>query len=401
MQSKVIIDWPLTPMTGWGSYGIQLAQGLYESGYSPLLARISERSVHCDLHWLALLDHLEKESVLIRNMLEVDNSKPIELDAQLLFHPIGNLAIQPRCNAFKKVGIIFFESSQFRKSTFEIMQKLDLVIAGSRWNYELLNKAGLQQVELVYQGVDTARFNPAPVRRLIKRSLVIFAGGKLEARKGQDIVIEAFRKLIRHYPDALLIVAWSNLGDVGLDSLLDCEFVDGRPQNGRTQGIRRWLAENGIPEENLLVLPPLVNSQFPNLIKQSDVAVFASRCEGGTNLMAMETLACGIPTLLSANTGHLDLLDMGMEHALAIGRNGQGNVQHNVTIPYGGDPAGLWGETNPEELVDWWIRIAKERTKWRLLGQKSAKAMEQMSWLNSMHKLISILNNRDLLLPCQ
>ena len=45
---------------------------------------------------------------------------------------------------------------------------------------------------------------------------------------------------------------------------------------------------------NVFLLPCVVNRQLPHLIKQADVAVFASRCEGGTNLMAMETLACGV-----------------------------------------------------------------------------------------------------------
>ena len=44
-----------------------------------------------------------------------------------------------------------------------------------------------------------------------------------------------------------------------------------------------------------LSLPCLVNRQLPHLIKQADVAVFASRCEGGNNLMAMETLPVVFP----------------------------------------------------------------------------------------------------------
>ena len=42
--------------------------------------------------------------------------------------------------------------------------------------------------------------------------------------------------------------------------------------------------------------------------------------------MAMETLACGVPTLISANTGHLDLLAMGFGHALPVGYAGLGRV---------------------------------------------------------------------------
>ena len=32
-EQHALIDWPLTPYTGWGSYGIQLAQALLEQGH--------------------------------------------------------------------------------------------------------------------------------------------------------------------------------------------------------------------------------------------------------------------------------------------------------------------------------------------------------------------------------
>ena len=81
--------------------------------------------------------------------------------------------------------------------------------------------------------------------------------------------------------------------------------------------------------------------------------------------MAMETLACGVPTLISANTGHLDLLAMEFGHALPMGQAGLGRVTSEVLKAYGGDPLGLWGETDPDELLQWWLRIAADREKWR------------------------------------
>ena len=43
-------------------------------------------------------------------------------------------------------------------------------------------------------------------------------------------------------------------------------------------------------------------------MREVDLAVFPNRCEGGTNLVAMECMACGVPVVLSRNTGHLDLI---------------------------------------------------------------------------------------------
>jgi glycosyltransferase involved in cell wall biosynthesis len=383
MRPQAIIDWPLTPMTGWGGYGIQLAQALYASGALPLLPRRNERSQHCDLHWVALLDYLQQQPL------------PEAAPAPLLFHALGNRVPPPRFAAERCIGVTFFECSSFAQEFVQGMADLDLLIAGSRWNHQLLQQLGLTHAELVYQGVDTARFNPAPVPRLLEeRSLVIVAGGKLEARKGQDVVIAAFRELLRHHPDALLIAAWTNLGNVGLESMAACPHVQGHPEQGRGPALATWLEANHVPLANVMLLPPLVNSQFPNLIKQADVAVFASRCEGGTNLMAMETLACGVPTLLSANTGHLDLLELGMAHALPIGEAGLGRVPAAITRPYGGDPAGVWGETEPDELLEWWLRLAAERHAWRERGRQEARALEAFSWCRSMERLLQLLRER-------
>ena len=107
--------------------------------------------------------------------------------------------------------------------------------------------------------------------------------------------------------------------------------------------------------------------------------------------MAMETLACGVPTLISANTGHLDLLAMGFGHALPMGEAGRGRVSPDALKAYGGDPLGLWGETDPDELLQWWLRIAAERKTWSSIGRKHASAVSSLSWRESMRKLLMLV----------
>ena len=346
-EQQALIDWPLTPYTGWGGYGIQLAQALLEQRrYVPRLLARNDRSQHCDLHWLEALQYLEDQSrPLMQQVAAAEGAGclPVATQAPLGFSALGNLVPPPRFSAARHVGVTFFECSRFSASDLETLRGFDLVVSGSRWNQALLKKQGVHRASLVHQGVDTALFNPEPVPRLLKRSLVIFSGGKLENRKGQDIVIAAFRRLLRHCPDALLIAAWGNMGHVGLNTIAASPHVKGAPERGRADAIGPWLAANGVPAANVFLLPCMVNRQLPYLIKQADVAVFASRCEGGTNLMAMETLACGVPTMISANTGHLDLLAMGFGHALPMGQTGLGRVAPDAVKAYGGDPLGALG----------------------------------------------------------
>jgi len=44
----------------------------------------------------------------------------------------------------------------------------------------------------------------------------------------------------------------------------------------------------------------------PGILRKVDAALFPNRCEGGTNLVAMEALAMGVPTILTDGTGQRD-----------------------------------------------------------------------------------------------
>ena len=398
-SEHVVIDWPITPYTGWGNYGIQLIQALLQRNREiPLPSYTNDHTSFCDPLWLSKLRELETQAGQLREILAaMPAGNQLATNARLCFSPMGNCIEQPRLRANYQVGVTFFECSRFSERHLHNLKAYDLVIAGSRWNADLLIQLGCNDVELVHQGIDTSRFNPEPVPRLVQRSLVIFSGGKLEARKGQDIVLAAFRELLRSHPDAMLMVAWGNVGGVALETIAQMPHCHGVPEAATPRALASWLQANGIPEANLMVLPSLVNQQLPNLIKQADVAVFTSRCEGGTNLMAMETLACGVPTVLSANTGHLDLLELNLPHVIGVGNNGLGAVNKDICRPYGGDPLGLWGETDPLEVAASWRAIAADRAQWRSRGIAGALKFKSFSWAASMAKLIKLLEQRELL----
>ena len=171
---RALIDWPLTPYTGWGGYGIQLAQALLEQRkYSPRLLACNDRSALCDLHWLDALHYLENQSAKIAQELaaaEGAGTLPVNTQAALGFSPLGNFVPAPRFTASKHVGVTFFECSHFSEKDIEILKQFDLVVSGSRWNQALLKRQGVDRAHLVHQGVDTAVFNPEPVPQLLKKS---------------------------------------------------------------------------------------------------------------------------------------------------------------------------------------------------------------------------------------
>ena len=65
---------------------------------------------------------------------------------------------------------------------------------------------------------------------------------------------------------------------------------------------------NDIDGNRILTLPLTPNDKMRELYKKTDLGLFTNRCEGGTNLVLMEYMACGKPVVASYNSGHKDIL---------------------------------------------------------------------------------------------
>jgi glycosyltransferase involved in cell wall biosynthesis len=261
---------------------------------------------------------------------------------------------------------------------------LDGMLVGSRWNQEVLMRNGLGAVRLAHQGVDTAMFQPGPRRGRFRDRFVVFSGGKLEFRKAQDIVIAAFKAFHARHHDALLVTLWHNLWPEHERTIVESPHVASAPDSAVSPArrIADWVAREGIDENAFLDMRTLPNWELPALLREADVAVFPNRCEGGTNLVAMEAMACGVPCLLSANTGHLDVIGEGHCYALSD--------QRPVADPTG-DREG-WGESSVEEIVEALERVYADRAEAAARGRRAVAFVADMSWPNQIDRLLAALD---------
>jgi glycosyltransferase involved in cell wall biosynthesis len=197
----------------------------------------------------------------------------------------------------------------------------------------------------VIQGVNSADWHPAPRDSVFAGRFAIFSGGKLEFRKGQDIVIAAFRRFRAKHPEALLVTAWQNVWPASMVGMDLGGHAAGLPKvtpDGRAD-IVGWLEKNGIPRTACIDVGLVANNAMPNIVRACDLAVFPNRAEGGTNLVAMECIAAGVPTICSMNTGQLDLRDW------CTPLDEQGPVPDGCPLYKGTEG---WGESDVLELVE-------------------------------------------------
>ena len=377
------LSWQLSSYTGWGLFGIHAVTRMIGSGKAfPVL--LSDANVDSEL----IVDPLQR--ALLISVLRA--SEPFrrqlapgaQLDFDVLVALVDDLqAAAPYAGrARREIGVVFLESSALSKEGRARGESQARLIAGSTWVAEVLRGHGLDRVTTVLQGVDPRLFHPAPRLGLFPGRFVVFSGGKLEYRKGQDIVLAAFRRFHQRHPDALLVASWQNLWPQHAAGIVAGGHVAGPPgvdANGQLD-IGGWLAANGLPAGSFLDIGLAPNALMAPALNEIDVALFTNRCEGGTNLVAMEAMAKGVPTILSANTGHLDLI--GGDTCFALTR--QRPVAGLPGIATDG-----WGESDVDEVVETLERVYADRDEARRRGAAGAARMANLSWPTQIDRLLA------------
>jgi len=383
------LNWQLNPTFGWGVLGLNLALQAEQDGRLtpvPFVPTIHLEAVPPQYH--PLVERILAREKSAADLLSQHPGKRCCCDFPVV-HTLGNRLLSndaaERVVGSVNLAIIFLEDTHLPGPALAVAKRFNLILAGSSWVEEVLRRNGIRHVKTFLQGIDHSIFRPAGKIRSDGAAFVVFSGGKLEYRKGQDIVVAAFRKFRQRHPEAVLATAWHNHWPKSMQGIEHKGHVAGVPAVGADGQIdlTAWLEQNGVPRNASYNLGSVPNHLMPKIHVQVDAAVFPNRCEGGTNLMAMECLAMGLPTILSANTGHLDLIDEG--HCFPLRQ--QGSV--DVVPPYAGTDG--WGESDVEEVVDALERVHRDRAEAEKRGAAAVQFMRDWSWRRRLEELIAHL----------
>mmetsp|Transcript_20977 Transcript_20977/g.47297 ORF Transcript_20977/g.47297 Transcript_20977/m.47297 type:complete len:456 (-) Transcript_20977:37-1404(-) len=330
----------LVPGIGWGHLGLALFLELLNDSehHDDLGAPLLFGDVHPMAlspgfpHHKTVNEALNRQEPVMRRILS-------QLQADIpMIHAVDHMHFdRPRLMGKPNLAIIFFDSVVFTPALISAAEKnFDGIIVGSTWNAQVLRGIGVKiPVHLVLQGVDTNVFHPASKEgglkggrnneegqqrgqniflqsarpRKLRDRFVVFSGGKFELRKAQDIVAASFRSLLAEglTPRPILVFAWHNpwpirwyaeKGGPGYTTGVPTQQADG------SYDFTEWLSRNGVSSSDSFDLGHRSSDELSNILRNwVDVALFPNRCEGGTNLVAMEAMASGVPVILSANTG--------------------------------------------------------------------------------------------------
>jgi glycosyltransferase involved in cell wall biosynthesis len=363
---NVGIGWKLSSFTGWGVYGLNLTLALLDDGRFRPCPLLEPENLYPDPIQAARLAPIMEEAKKYRGQ----NHLPFPV-----FNPFGNdfTGLDQFTGAYN-AGFGFIENTHFSETGLQKARRMNVLVAGSTWNGQLLSLLNVAPVIVSLQGIDPRLFHPVAAPKVFPERFLIFSGGKLEYRKGQDLVIAAFREFQKRHKDAMLVFAWHNLWPNTAREIATSSLVVGLPaqDSGGRWDFRNWLLQNGLLPDSFIDIGLVSNHLIPYVLRQADVGLFPNRCEGGTNLIAMETMACGVPCILS-------------DDCLILKQ--QGPCRPTPAFP------GVegWGESSVDEILghlEWAYSHRKDLSE---MGKSTAKRMSGFTWTNQVRKLLEQL----------
>lgn len=385
--NTIAITWPLSTISGYGVYGTQIGLQFLRRGGQKLV--LTQTPV---MMTLPAMTHMRMAPILetgakIAKTLQDNPHEQVMFDCPVL-HGAGNdfrgFGGSERVNSKYNIGCVAMEHMACLPEGLEFAKRYAKLIAISRWNEDYLKSLNLAPVVRCWQGIDAQLFHPSKKTGLWKDRFVIFSGGKFEFRKGQDIVLAAFKRFAAKHPEALLVCAWSNLAEVDYGPYATVGHIASVPPRGKG-GLEfdAWLVSEGLQPHQFIAMPFIHNMFTPSLLWECDAAIFPNRCEGGTNLVAMEAVACGVPTYVANNTGQKDLVnDLGFNAF---------HQQTPVKQPASYGAVTEWGETDVDEVIAALEKIHSDPHAARAQALQQSTRVQQWDWSTQNDVLLNAL----------
>jgi glycosyltransferase involved in cell wall biosynthesis len=384
----IYIDFPLGSGHGWGVCGKYCTRELARLAPTRMLAEQFTPEIVGDgfeWHELAQFHFAHEKLAAFPRQGEVTR-----LDAPLLecIESKQMLPASPKIRGTRTVGYSFFEDNILRPAWIDNARRhFDWVATGSTWCTRLLKEQGLDMVSTVVQGVDHRIFFPRQDgREFFAERFVVFSGGKFELRKAQDIVIRAYKVLQDRHDDVMLVNAWYNPWPFSVQTMLATKLIRFNPPETSYAGfVNAVLADNGIDLKRVVTLLPQPNQMMPRVYANADVGLFPNRCEGGTNLVLMEFMACGMPVIASNVTGHADVLKSG--NALLIEAKQTTEIRDQA-----GEPIAVWPEPDLDQTIAQLEHAYQHRDELRALGTRAGQDLASWTWGRTAAEFLRLLS---------
>lgn len=228
-----------------------------------------------------------------------------------------------------------------------VLRNADLLVANSRNSANLLTgqwNVPESRVRVLHPGVDSSRFVPADRNEAVRSSLgwhdrtVVLTVGRLQKRKGHDVMIQALGRIRESVPDILFAV----IGD------------------GAERAEIERLTEAYRMTEHVQMLGEVDDATMIRCYQQCDLFALPNRQVGrdieGFGMVLVEAQSCGRPVLAGASGGTRETMRLG---------------ETGVAVPC----------EEPERLAAEVISLLSDRQRLQTMGQAARQwVVQNLDW---------------------
>jgi len=259
-----------------------------------------------------------------------------------------------------KAAFPIFELNRFPDRIKHHLAYPDLLFVCSKWAQQIIKKEIGRESVVTPLGVDTNIFYPMPNPTKDKQpNYVFFMGGKIEKRKGHDILVDLFNKAFTKKDKVELWLLWHN------------PFLP-------PEEVKKWhdlYSSSKMGSQIHFVPPQQFHQQIAQIMNQIDCGLCFSRAEGW-NLEALELMAMGKPVIVTNYSGHTEFCTK--DNSFLIDIEDLEPAQDHIWFHGEGDWAEI-GKNQEEQIIEYMRRCYKERPG-NVEGVATAR---QFSWKNT------------------
>ena len=278
-----------------------------------------------------------------------------------------------------RYNFTFFELDKFRPNEIIHLESGDRLIVSSQWARWIIlkeTKLSPEEVHMVPLGVDRTIFNDnkniLPMEGT-KKPYVFLNVGKLEIRKGHDVLIEAFNEAFEENDNVELWMMWESQ----------------HPNIQKQLPEWKTLVDNSKLAGKIKLLPQVGTQQEVAAIMQAaDCGVFPAKAEAW-NLELLEMMSCGKQIIATNFSGHTEFVNS--QNSLLIEIDETEPAFDGVW--FHGD-VGNWaafGEHQKEQLITHMRHFCKAGDQFPE-NDGGIQTAKDFSWKNSAQKLVEIIS---------
>jgi glycosyltransferase involved in cell wall biosynthesis len=308
-----------------------------------------------------------------------------QLDGKLFqaLTSVDFFAMFEHARAERNFGYTFFEN-ELTDHSVKNAEKYDLILAGSTWCRDRMLEKGITNCDVLIQGIDAKVFYPIEEEK-DPGNFVIFSGGKFELRKGQDLVLKAVKILQEKYSDIVLATCWYNIWPESMKLMAYSPHIQFEYfETSWPEFMAHICRINGIDFRRVKTYGLVPNAEQREIYRTTDIGVFPNRCEGGTNLVLMEYMACGKPAIVSHTSGHRDIVNP--DNALLLR-----DLRDINLVDANNRLVGRWQEPAIDELVATIEYAYYHRDDIKKFGQRAGEDLRDFTWEQTAKQLIRLM----------